>query len=84
MNRPVRFIASTLSVRIFALPAVLSLLGSPSLLQANGEKQTRPKIILILADVPALDKKGRPTAGKVRGTLKSNMQYLDHLLGRLR
>jgi arylsulfatase A-like enzyme len=35
-------------------------------------------------DVPALDKKGRPTGGKVHGTLKSNMQYLDHLLGRLR
>ena len=35
-------------------------------------------------DVPALDKKGRPTGSKVRGTLKSNMQYLDHLLGRLR
>ena len=35
-------------------------------------------------DVPALDKQGRPAGGKVAGTLKSNMQYLDHLLGRLR
>jgi arylsulfatase A-like enzyme len=35
-------------------------------------------------DVPELDKQGRPTGGKVRGTLASNMQYLDHLLGRLR
>ena len=55
MSRPVRFIASTLSVRIFALPAVLSLLGSPSLLQANGEKQTRPNIILILTDDVSAD-----------------------------
>lgn len=35
-------------------------------------------------DVPALDKQGRPTGGKVTGTLQSNMQYLDQLLGRLR
>jgi arylsulfatase A len=35
-------------------------------------------------DVPELDAQGRLTGGKVLGTLKSNMQYLDLLLGRLR
>lgn len=35
-------------------------------------------------DVPELDKQGKPTGGRVPGTLASNMQYLDHLLGRLR
>jgi arylsulfatase A-like enzyme len=35
-------------------------------------------------DVPELDAEGRPTGGKVSGSLRSNMQYLDHLLGLLR
>jgi len=35
-------------------------------------------------DVPELDAEGRPTGGKMAGSLRSNMQYLDHLLGRLR
>jgi arylsulfatase A len=35
-------------------------------------------------DVPELDAQGKPTGGKVPGSLASNMQYLDQLLGRLR
>jgi arylsulfatase A-like enzyme len=35
-------------------------------------------------DVPALDAKGRSTGDKVPGSLASNMEYLDHLLGKLR
>jgi arylsulfatase A len=35
-------------------------------------------------DVPELDAAGKPTGGKVPGSLASNMQYLDHLLGQLR
>ena len=35
-------------------------------------------------DVPKLDAQGKPTGGKIPGSLRSNMQYLDHLLGRLR
>jgi arylsulfatase A len=35
-------------------------------------------------DVPELNAEGKPTGGKVPGTLASNMQYLDYLLGRLR
>jgi arylsulfatase A-like enzyme len=35
-------------------------------------------------EVPELDAHGKPTGGKVPGTLASNMQYLDRLLGRLR
>ena len=35
-------------------------------------------------DVPELNAKGEPTGGKVPGSLRSNMQYLDDLLGRLR
>jgi arylsulfatase A-like enzyme len=34
-------------------------------------------------DVPELDAAGKPTGGKVPGSLASNMEYLDHLLGRL-
>jgi arylsulfatase A-like enzyme len=35
-------------------------------------------------DVPELDSEGRRTGGKVAGSIRSNMQYLDHLLGKLR
>ena len=52
--------------------------------KANEEVAGLPEGRWYYTDVPALDKKGRPTGGKVRGTLKSNMQYLDHLLGRFR
>ncbi len=52
--------------------------------KANEEVAGLPEGRWYYTDVPALDKKGRPTGAKVHGTLKSNMQYLDHLLGRLR
>jgi arylsulfatase A-like enzyme len=35
-------------------------------------------------DVPEVDASGKRTGGRVDGSLKSTMQYLDHLLGRLR
>ena len=52
--------------------------------KAHEEVAGSPEGRWYYTDVPELDKEGRPTGGKVRGTLKSNMQYLDHLLGRLR
>jgi arylsulfatase A len=33
--------------------------------------------------VPALDGKGRPTGRKVRGSLRSNVEYVDALVGRI-
>jgi arylsulfatase A-like enzyme len=35
-------------------------------------------------DVPGVDASGKRTRGRVDGSLKSTMQYLDYLLGRLR
>jgi arylsulfatase A-like enzyme len=52
--------------------------------KAHEEVAGSPEGRWYYTDVPELDKEGRPTGGKVSGTLKSNMQYLDHLLGRLR
>ena len=52
--------------------------------KAHKEVADSPEGQWYYTDVPELDKESRPTGGKVSGTLKSNMQYLDHLLGRLR
>ena len=52
--------------------------------KAHEEVDGSPEGRWYYTDVPELDKQGRPTGGKVPGTLASNMQYLDHLLGRLR
>lgn len=34
-------------------------------------------------DVPEIDQQGNKTGGKVPGSMKSNLEYLDHLLGRI-
>jgi arylsulfatase A len=33
--------------------------------------------------VPQVDEKGRPTGKKISGTLKSNVEYVDYLIGRI-
>jgi arylsulfatase A len=33
--------------------------------------------------VPQVDEKGRPTSKKISGTLKSNVEYVDYLIGRI-
>lgn len=35
-------------------------------------------------DVPELDAKGRKTGRKVKGSLKTDVEYIDHLIGRIR
>jgi len=52
--------------------------------KAHEEVAGSPEGRWYYTDVPELDKEGKPTGGRVPGTLASNMQYLDHLLGCLR
>jgi arylsulfatase A-like enzyme len=57
----------------------------PTNLPHKAHDEKRPaELQWYYTDVPELNAEGRPTGGKVPGSLRSNMQYLDHLLGRLR